>query len=111
MSYIAFISVVFNYGTLWVYSSPFITSFPYARLHSWIPYSNLNWENIVEYSPQCITFSVSHNTTCNEMCIFCRRQLGDDAFYFTDNVCLRKGNGAMCHGTPIPSTNYTCCIY
>lgn len=106
ISCIVFISVVFNYGTLCVYSSS-----PYTRLHSWIPYSHLDWENTVEYSQPCITFSVSHNTTSNEMCIFCRRHLGDHAFYFTDNVCLRKGNGAMCHGLPIPSTNYTCCIY
>jgi hypothetical protein len=72
---------------------------------------NYDWEKMVEYTPPCVSFSVSHGATCNDMCKFCQQTLGQNWFYFTDNVCLRNGNGMMCHGHPIPSTNYTCCIY
>lgn len=69
------------------------------------------WEKMPDFYPPCITFSVYHNTTCNDMCRLCRHYLGQTTFYFTDNVCLHKDNTLMCYGTPIPSTNYTCCVY
>jgi hypothetical protein len=97
-SIMIFIASYMNYGKI----------VPGLSFRSWE--LNYDWKNLVEYNHPCISFSVSHDTTCNDICIFCRDHLGHHAFYFTDNVCLRKGNGGMCHGTPIPSTNYTCCI-
>jgi hypothetical protein len=102
-----FVAACIHYGK--TIPTSFYSSQP--MIHLWNLDYDWNWKKILMDHSPCISFSVSHKTTCNDMCLFCRRYLGQDQFYFTDNVCLRKDNGIMCHGTPIPSTNYTCCVY
>ena len=70
---------------------------------------NYDWEKILTHDPPCITFSIPHDTTCNDMCLFCKSTLDSNSFYFTDNVCKQNGVGNLCFGSPTPSTNYTCC--
>ena len=69
---------------------------------------NYDWEKRVEYNSPCVSFSVSHGTTCNDMCKFCEKNLGQKWFYFTDNVCTYQ-QGIGCVGNPLAGVSYTCC--
>ena len=72
-------------------------------------YSKIQESFIInEKTNNCVTFTIGHTITCPMMCRFCSNTLRQLHFYFTDNVCMNRGD-VRCVGYPVPGMNYTCC--
>ena len=66
-------------------------------------------ESDINFTPQCIQFSVGSGTGCAWMCNYCANQLDTNNYYFVDNVCTYQ-TGQGCVGNPVAGKLYTCCV-